>query len=77
VSLFSPAAALAIDETQKRELSGLLSNPWSESGLDLEFWWALVDDLRTLPPGQIGAGIPHIGELSLLTTRDFSGRLIR
>ncbi len=27
-------------------------------------WWALVDDLRTLPPGQIVAGIPHIGELS-------------
>jgi hypothetical protein len=31
-------------------------------------WWALVDDLRTLPPGQIIAGIPHIGELSLLTS---------
>jgi len=31
-----------------------------------EGWWALVDDLRTLPPGQIVAGIPHIGELSLL-----------
>ena len=29
---------------------------------------ALVDDLRTLPPGQIVAGIPHIGELSLLTS---------
>ncbi len=29
-------------------------------------WWALVDDLRTLPPGQIVAGIPHIGELLLL-----------
>jgi hypothetical protein len=22
-------------------------------------WWALVDDLRTLPPGQILAAIPH------------------
>jgi hypothetical protein len=31
-----------------------------------ESWWALVDDLRTLPPGQIVAGIPHIGEASLL-----------
>jgi hypothetical protein len=29
-------------------------------------WWALVDDFRTLPLGQIVAGIPHIGELSLL-----------
>jgi hypothetical protein len=29
-------------------------------------WWALVDDLRTLPLGQIVAGIPHIGEFSLL-----------
>jgi len=29
-------------------------------------WWALVDDLRTLPPAQIVAGIPHIGELSPL-----------
>jgi hypothetical protein len=28
--------------------------------------WALVDDFRTLPLGQIVAGIPHIGELSLL-----------
>jgi|GEM_PF-6981103 hypothetical protein len=28
-------------------------------------WWALVDDLRTLPPGQILAGIPRIGEVSL------------
>lgn len=28
-------------------------------------WWALVDDLRTLPPGQIVAGIPHIGAPSL------------
>jgi len=27
---------------------------------------ALVDDFRTLPLGQIVAGIPHIGELSLL-----------
>jgi hypothetical protein len=26
-------------------------------------WWALVDDLRTLPPSQIVAGIPHIGAL--------------
>jgi len=26
-------------------------------------WWAIVDDLGTLPPGQIAAGIPHIGEL--------------
>lgn len=31
-----------------------------------DFWWALVDDLRTLPPGQIVAGIPNIGDLSLL-----------
>jgi hypothetical protein len=31
-----------------------------------EGWWALVDDFRTLPMGQIVAGIPHIGELSLL-----------
>lgn len=31
-----------------------------------EFSWALVDDLRTLPLGQIAAGIPHIGELPLL-----------
>ncbi len=31
-----------------------------------DLWWALVDDLRTLPLGQIVAGIPHIGELSLL-----------
>jgi len=29
-------------------------------------WWALVDDFRTLPLGQIVAGIPHIGELLLL-----------
>lgn len=28
-------------------------------------WWALVDDLRTVPPGQIFAGIPRIGEFSL------------
>ena len=28
-------------------------------------WWALVDDLRTLPLGQIVAGIPHIGAPSL------------
>lgn len=27
---------------------------------------ALVDDLRTLPPAQIVAGIPRIGEISLL-----------
>lgn len=31
-----------------------------------EGWWALVDDLRTLPLGQIAAGIPHVGGLSLL-----------
>ena len=31
-----------------------------------KYWWALVDDFRTLPLGQIVAGIPHIGELSLL-----------
>jgi hypothetical protein len=35
------------------------------SGLALGSWWALVDDLRTLPLGQIVAGIPHIGQLSL------------
>jgi len=29
-------------------------------------WWALGDDLRTLPLGQIVAGLPHIEELSLL-----------
>jgi hypothetical protein len=29
-------------------------------------WPQLVDDFRTLPLGQIVAGIPHIGELSLL-----------
>jgi len=29
-------------------------------------WWALVDDFRTLLLRQIVAGIPHIGELSLL-----------
>ena len=32
----------------------------------------LVDDLRTLPLGQIVGGIPHIGELSLLTSTNFS-----
>jgi hypothetical protein len=26
----------------------------------------IVGDLRTLPPGQIEAGIPHMGGLSLL-----------
>jgi hypothetical protein len=31
-----------------------------------EGWWALGDDLRTLPLGQIVAGIPRMGELSLL-----------
>ena len=31
-----------------------------------ESWWALVDDLRTPPPGQIVAGIAYIGGLSVL-----------
>jgi hypothetical protein len=31
-----------------------------------EGWWALVDDLRPLPLGQIVAAIPHIGKLSLV-----------
>lgn len=35
-----------------------------------EGWWALVDDLRTIPLGQIATGIPHIGELSLLDSNE-------
>lgn len=38
---------------------------WLDENLAASEWWALVDDLRTLPLGQIVAGIPPIGERML------------
>jgi hypothetical protein len=51
----------------------LMEGEEREEGSNSLQWRALVDDLRTLPPGQIAAGIPYIGELSLLTGTNFSG----
>jgi hypothetical protein len=56
-----PSRSSRRDARLRQFRSGVAALPAAAS----EGWWALVDDLRTLPLGQIVAGIPHTGQLSL------------